>query len=54
MDKEDIIKFKEYLQEREMIEKEMNMQRLFEEFKEDMRRKKLWNKNKWQQMVVEY
>ena len=41
MDKEDIIKFKEYLQEREMIEKEMNMQRLFEEFKEDMRRKKV-------------
>jgi hypothetical protein len=39
MDKEDIIKFKEYLQQREMIEKEMNMQRLLEEFKEDMRRK---------------
>jgi hypothetical protein len=41
MDKEDIIKFKEYLQEREMIEKEMNMQKLLEEFKEDMRRKKV-------------
>ena len=44
MDKEDIIKFKEYLQEREMIEKEMNMKMLFEEFMEDMRRKKMMEK----------
>ena len=33
--------FKEYLQEREMIEKQMNMRKLFEEFQEDMRRKKV-------------
>ena len=44
MDKDDIIKFKEYLQEREMIEKEMNMKMLFEEFMEDMRRKKMMEK----------
>ena len=33
--------FEEYLREREKIEKRMNMERLMEEFKEDMRRKKV-------------
>ena len=31
--------FEEYLREREKIEKRMNMERLMEEFKEDMRKK---------------
>ena len=33
--------FEEYLREREQIEKRMNMERLMEEFKEDMRKKKV-------------
>ncbi len=33
--------FEDYLREREQIEKRMNMERLMEEFKEDMRRKKV-------------
>ena len=33
--------FEEYLREREKIEKRMNMERLMEEFKEDMRKKKV-------------
>jgi hypothetical protein len=33
--------FEDYLKEREQIEKRMNMEKLMEEFKEDMRRKKV-------------
>ena len=43
--------FEEYLREREQIEKRMNMERLMEEFKEDMRRKKLKKRNKWFLMI---
>ena len=34
-------KFEDYLREREQIEKQNNMERLMEEFKEDMRKKKV-------------
>ena len=46
--------FEEYLREREQIEKRMNMERLMEEFKEDMRKKRLWSKNKWHQHQIQW
>ena len=33
--------FEDYLKEREMLDKKMNMERLMEEFKDDMNRKKV-------------